>query len=354
MATRTPLILNQTSARVEELAVADSIPGALIDGLIGRNRLINGSMRWWQRGTSFTSPGYSADRWYFNAGGVNTPSLSRSGVALGQVNTECLYYAKVAYGTITDAANHYVVFEQRLPDVTTLAGRTVTVSFLVFNGGAVGRQIAVELGQSFGVGGSAQVSGIGSAKYSLTAGINYITHTVQVPSISGKTVGPNSSLVLTLWATGGSNFNTRNASLGAQTGDVHFTQVQVEGGASATAFDYVPDTQELLLCQRYYFKSESYGVGSNYNDQPFFIVPLVSNNRAVGGWRFPVRMRTKPALSTFNPNDSSTNSVHCLGVDNPAYASIDYDANGITQVNFGGSRTAGQIMMVQIAADAEL
>lgn len=308
MALRTPLILNQTSGRIEELAAGDTLSGCYVEGLIGRNRLINGSMRWWQRGTNFTTPGYSADRWYFNAGGVNTPSLSRNPVTPGSFDTECIYFAKVSYGSITDAANHYVVLEQRIENVTTLAGRIVAVSFKVFNSGSAGRQIAVELGQSFGAGGSAQVSGIGAAKYSLAAGINTITHTAQIPSINGKTVGANSSLVLTLWATGGSNFNARNASLGAQAGDVHFTQVQIEEGSSASAFEYRPDGLELALCQRFYCKSFPVGTTPGVG-----LTAYCAQNATAwhSGWArtsqvpFPVEMRSAPALLLYTTEEAS-------------------------------------------------
>jgi hypothetical protein len=42
----------------------------------GKNAVINGSMTNWQRGTSFTSTGYTADRWYLTSPGSNTVSRS--------------------------------------------------------------------------------------------------------------------------------------------------------------------------------------------------------------------------------------------------------------------------------------
>lgn len=303
--------LTQIDQKITDLEeeVPVIVDNAINGRIPGKNRLINGSMRWWQRGTNFTAPGYSVDRWYFNAGGVATPSLSRNTVTPGAFDTECIYLAKIAYGAVTDAANHYVVLEQRMENVTTLAGRAVTVSLKVFNSGAAGRQIAIEFGQSFGAGGSAQVSGIGAAKYSLAAGINTVTHTAQIPSISGKTVGANSSLILTLWATGGSNFNARNASLGAQTGDVHFTQVQVEEGPSPSAFEYRPDGLELILCQRFYCKS--FPVGTT----PAVALTAATAQGATawngsdvrtGTIPFPVEMRSTPALLLYTSSDANS------------------------------------------------
>lgn len=304
-----------SQAVAAEVTARQNADTALGARFIGKNRLINGSMRWWQRGTNFTAPGYSVDRWYFNAGGVATPSLSRNTVTPGAFDTECIYLAKIAYGAVTDAANHYVVLEQRMENVTTLAGRTVTVSLKVFNSGAAGRQIAIEFGQSFGAGGSAQVSGIGAAKYSLVAGINTITHTVQIPSISGKTVGANSSLILTLWATGGSNFNARNASLGAQAGDVHFTQVQVEEGASQSAFEYRPDGLEFDMCQRYYEKTydvaTTAGAPTNTGRRAFSVQAAAGNFLFVGQ-AFAVSKRAPPTVTIYpapGPGPSGAGNV---------------------------------------------
>lgn len=329
MALRTPLILNQTSGRIEELAAGDTLSGYYVEGLFGQNRLINGSMRWWQRGTNFTSPGYSADRWYFNAGGVSSPSFSRNPITPGSVDTECIYFAKIAYGAITDAANHYVVMEQRIENVTTLAGRTVTVSFKVFNSGSPGRQIAVELGQSFGAGGSTQVSGIGAAKYSLAAGLNTITHTVQIPSISGKTVGANSTLILTLWATGGSNFNARNASLGAQTGDVHFTQVQLEAGSSASAFDYRPDGLELALCQRFYQKSFLASTAPGPGVLQGISAPAVAFSPTAARiyQQFRVDMRAFPTVTIYRGSEVSSGSDNGIPLFNGAWSNSASTAN---------------------------
>ncbi|WP_414606071.1 hypothetical protein [Stenotrophomonas pavanii] len=324
-----------------EQAARQALAESLGARFIGKNRLINGSMRWWQRGTNFTSPGYSADRWYFNAGGVATPSLSRNTVTPGAFDTECIYLAKIAYGAVTDAANHYVVLEQRMENVTTLAGRTVTVSLKVFNSGAAGRQIAIEFGQSFGAGGSAQVSGIGAAKYSLATGINTVTHAVQIPSISGKTVGANSSLILTLWATGGSNFNARNASLGAQAGDVHFTQVQVEEGSSASAFEYRHDGLELALCQRFYEKSydPSSDPGSSNNaGRRSFSMGAAPSSFLFCSQPFAVQKRSPPVVMVYPaPSGAAGNVAQDDGSARPATVqNIGFSSFELTWSNSAG------------------
>ncbi|MBA0225985.1 hypothetical protein D7U89_10880 [Stenotrophomonas maltophilia] len=343
-----------SQAVAAEVTARQNADAALGARFIGKNRLINGSMRWWQRGTNFTAPGYSVDRWYFNAGGVATPSLSRNTVMPGAFDTECIYLAKIAYGAVTDAANHYVVLEQRMENVTTLAGRTVTVSLKVFNSGAAGRQIAIELGQSFGAGGSAQVSGIGAAKYSLAAGINTVTHTVNIPSISGKTVGANSSLILTLWATGGSNFNARNASLGAQTGDLHFTQVQLEEGASASAFEYRLDALELMLCQRFYEKSYDLGVlpGSVSVNGRLNRFYDKQGGGSTADVRFTVRKRATPAIAIYNDQTGQINSISAANGASGTVSSVINIGETGCQVNYAPASSWGAAF--HYTADAEI
>lgn len=344
-----------SQAVAAEVTARQNADTALGARFIGKNRLINGSMRWWQRGSNFTAPGYSVDRWYFNAGGVSSPSLSRNAIASGSFDTECIYFAKIAYGAVTDAANHYVVLEQQMENVTTLAGRTVTVSLKVFNSGATGRQIAIEFGQSFGAGGSAQVSGIGAAKYSLAAGINTVTHTVQIPSINGKTVGANNSLILTLWATGGSNFNARNASLGVQSGDLHFTQVQLEEGSSASAFDYRPDGVELALCRRFYRKSymQSDAPGTNTNAGRFTAGNGANTNQIN---RFCVQlgepMRAPPSLVIYGAPSGTPGVVSQADGSN---ITAVVEAIGDASFNVGWNNTNGQWGgWFQWTADAEI
>ncbi|HEL7888193.1 TPA: hypothetical protein UMI76_000346 [Stenotrophomonas maltophilia] len=309
MATRTPLYLDQPLARIAEVPVGDTLDTALLPSLLGRSVAINGDFSMWQRGTEFGASGYSADRWYFNAGGgVTSPFLRQNPIPLGAYNTLCPNWAWVSY-TGSASASHYVVLEQRIEDVRTFAGNTVVVTFLVFNAGAAGRKIAVEFGQNFGgSGGSPSTSGIGAATYTLAAGVNAITHVVQIPSISGKTLGTTHTgyLILTLWASGGSDFNARNASLGPQTGDVHFAQVQIER-AAATPFQRRLPAVEMMLCQRYYEKSYDLSSAPGAAANPGREAHAMSGVLASTCWatvRFTQRKRSVPSIVVYPANST--------------------------------------------------
>ena len=220
-----------------------------------RNAIINGNFDIWQRGTSFTLAEYGADRW-LNASVGSTHTATRQAFTLGQtaVPGEPTYFCRTVVVTSSGASN-YAILVQRIEDVRTFVGQQVTVSFWAKVDST--KNIAVELGQDFGTGGSspsAQVRAIGTTKVSIGTSWQKVTVTATVPSISGKTLGTNgdSYLALTLWFDAGSDWNTSTDSLGQQSGTFDIAQVQVEPGPVATPFERRPIGTELALCQRYY------------------------------------------------------------------------------------------------------
>jgi len=91
------------------------------------NRIINGDFGVWQRGTSFTAAGYTADRWRFDrVGGSSTvDSVDETlGVLLGSTNPRSFARLGVSGQTL---ASHLAYFEQPIEDVRSYSGQTVTV-----------------------------------------------------------------------------------------------------------------------------------------------------------------------------------------------------------------------------------
>ena len=218
-----------------------------------RNRIINGNFDFWQRGTSFTASEYGADRWGHARVG-STHTATRQAFTLGQtaVPGEPTYFCRTVVSSVAGAGN-YAVLVQRIEDVRTFAGQQVTVSFWAKVDST--KNIAVELVQEFGTGGSpsAQVRAIGTTKVSIGTSWQKVTVTATVPSISGKTLGTNgdSYLALNFWFDAGSDWNTSTDSLGQQSGTFDIAQVQVEPGPVATPFEQRPIGTELALCKRY-------------------------------------------------------------------------------------------------------
>jgi hypothetical protein len=283
-----------------------------------RNAIINGNFDIWQRGTSFTALEYGADRWLHNRAGT-THTATRQPFTLGQTDVpgEPTYFCRTVVSSVAGASN-FASLNQRIEDVRTFAGQQITIGFWAKVDAT--KNIAVDLAQFFGTGGSpsATVTSIGSTKVSIGTSWQKVTVTVTVPSISGKTLGSNNdhSLICAIWFDAGSSFNARTDTLGQQSGTFDIAQVQVEPGPIATTFERRPIGTELSLCQRYY--------------QAAGIV-LVSN---VTG-RFPSiifhsSMRAGPAL-VLTPSVGTGGALTALAVDG-CYQSTNHSQDAVATI----------------------
>jgi hypothetical protein len=220
-----------------------------------KNHIINGNFDIWQRGTSQTISDYGSDDRWFNEHAGSTKTHSR----ITCTDTERALFNAQAFSrtvvtSVTGAANN-VQKNQRIEDVTKLAGKTVTLSF--WAKANANKNIAFALIQVFGTGGtpSSSVDGIGLQKVALTTTWQKFTKTITLPSIVGKTLGTDgvhtSWTEVEFWFDAGTNFNSRTDSLGHQSGTFDIAQVQLEEGSVATPFEQRPIGLELSLCQRY-------------------------------------------------------------------------------------------------------
>jgi hypothetical protein len=223
------------------------------------NRIINGAFDFWQRGTSFTTAVYGADRWANSAvGGTVTQSRQsfNAGDTLGQ-NSPAFFLRQAVSGQTL--ASHVALTEQRIEGVRSYAGQTITILGWVRRSSGSGN-IVVSVEQSFGTGGSpsANVEGIGATTVSLTTSFEPFAVTIAVPSITGKTLGTNGNDFFSVffWSSAGSNFNARTNSLGLQTISVDLWGIHIKRGThTVEAVDgyRAPELgPELARCQRYY------------------------------------------------------------------------------------------------------
>jgi cytoskeletal protein CcmA (bactofilin family) len=258
-----------------------------------RNAIINGNFDFWTRGTSFTGSGYGADRWVNNFNNT-TCTLSRRLFASGQTNVpgNPTYWCQMEVASSAGAAS-FSTLVQRIEDVRTFAGMQVTVSFWAKADAT--KNIALEFSQGFGTGGSpsASVDAIGVVKKTLTTSWQKITHTVTIPSISGKSIGSdqNSRLAFLIYFDAGSNLNSRTDSLGQQSGTFDIAQVQIEPGPVATLFECRPPGVELALCQRYYER----GTSLQINLHPRAVTAYSTTCNGV--YTFLVEKRATPTIS---------------------------------------------------------
>ena len=222
-------------------------------GFAFKNRIINGAMSVWQRGTSFTNPAvagnfYTADRWGVNrASDVTGATVSQS----TDVPSGFQYSLKLQRTAgNTSTAGLYLFNSNETVNTRDLAGQSVTISFWVktganYSGGALSVQ------GNWGTGTDQRV-------YAYTGSTAFINTTQAITSTWTRysftgTVGASSTEV------GFQFFWTPTGTAGADD-SVYITGVQLEAGSTATSFDYRPYGTELALCQRYYQKTYNQSV----------------------------------------------------------------------------------------------
>jgi hypothetical protein len=245
-----------------------------------RNRIINGGFDVWQRGTSFSAAGFTADRWLIQTDGSGaTRAISQQTFTPGNAITghESIYHLRYNQSVAGSGAT-FNILDQRIEDVRTLAGQPITVSF--WAKAAANTTIDSSIQQSFGSGGSSEVSGLSSGTLTVTTSWQRFTYTGTLASISGKTVGANSYAAFRI------NF-PRNATF-----TVDIWGVQVERGSIATPFEQRPIGMELALCQRYFINIVEPSATTDFN------IPLVreSATQGVATIFLPVTMRVRPSL----------------------------------------------------------
>jgi len=257
--------------------IVDEIEDSGGTSVIGRkNYLINGNFDIWQRGTSLTgqtSSKYLADRWKAEASNA-TYNYNQGTFTVGQtdVPNNPEFYADF---TVTSADDNFRP-EQRIEDVKTLAGETITISFWAKYTSNAPTNFNTTIRQYFGSGGSADVYTIFATGQTLTTSWQKFEVTGTVPSISGKTIGTGNLLGISPF------WNGNN-----ETFDVQIAQVQVEKGSVATDFEYRHIGEELNLCARYYQKLISPRVNFNFDNAGLatntslisFSIPLINEMR---------------------------------------------------------------------------
>lgn len=272
------------TATAAELNVLDGITANVrqlnssSEDVNSENRIINGDMGVWQRGTSFTTSVYGADRWLNSLNG-GTVTQSRQAFTLGDTlgTTQPTYFLRQTVSGQT-LSTQYANTTQSIEGVRSYAGQTITVlGWVKVTSGTA--NMAVEAVQYFGTGGSpsASVTGISPTTVALTTSWVPFAVVMAIPSVAGKTLGSNGNdyLQLNFWTSAGSDFNARTNSLGLQAISVDLWGIHIRVGTwtAADAALYRPRDPgtELALCQRYYqrlvadslFTSFGSGMGSS-------------------------------------------------------------------------------------------
>ena len=339
-----------------ETLVADSSTSTGLrykeDYAAGKNKIINGDFGVWQRGTSFTptSQTYTSDRFAMTSDGSGaTRTITQQTFTLGTAPVagyEEKYFLRYNQSVAGSGGTGNYLY-QRIEDVRTFAGQTVTLSFWAKADAA--RVVSLTLGQLFGSGGSpsSQVdTSLGSVTLT-TSWVRY-TATVAVPSIAGKTIGTDSGgltsslQVLFTYPT--------NATM-----TIDLWGVQLEESSVATAFQTATGTLqgELAACQRYYQKSYAQGTnpGSATADCGVdIVVPVGGTGAYYFPTRFPVEMRGTPTITIYD--QAGTSGKVTKGANGKTAVVASFGSAGFTAGT--SDATSATELIYQYTSSAEL
>lgn len=300
------------------------------------NRIINGNFFYWQRGTSFSTNVYGADRWVnsFNGGTVTQSQQAFAHGDMLGVNNPALYLRQSVSGqTLT---SHYAATTQRIEGFRSYAGQTITVMGWARRFSGTGNMV-IEGEQIFGVGGSATLSGISPTTITLGATWAPFAAVMTIPSVTGKTIGTgNPALWLNFWISGGSDYSSRNNAMGLQTIAVDFWGIHIRQGtwsvADVTLYRERDRATELALCQRYFEASITYiyGAAVPAGQQPLGGIYFATPKRAVPTFAWGAELQSVNASSRtvdFITTIGARAYVTAVATGNTAYTTyISFDA----------------------------
>lgn len=314
--------------------------------IIGKNKIINSKFDFWQRATSinFSGATYTTDRWvYASNGGGGT-------IASGTVSRQSLitpgfedqqYYCRLTNTTQGSSlgANSFHVFAQRIEDVRTFAGKTVTLSVWI-SSSIAGKQIALYGGQAFGTGGSTGV-GFPSSVVTLTSGVQRYDVTFTVPSISGKIIGADNHLffgiAMQMGTTAASEYSIPAISWGG-TGNIDIVRMMVTDVSYPVDFDTAGSSyaDELRLCQRYYEKSYNIDTipGTVTSTGRFLVATegdFSANHYFSFRWIVPKR-KSGASLTFYNAGNGTINNLEAT-TSNTANTAFVFNASASTSID---------------------
>jgi hypothetical protein len=203
------LLYDGTNFRIQSGALANQIVS--MGSPYGmRNRLIDGNFNFWTNGTtSFnftgagTNAGFTADMWSCGSGTGGSAACTVSRQAPFSPGTEpagsstptgfILQHQQTASASVQ---NPFI--SQRIESVTTLEGRSATLSLWLYVTSGTLNITSINVTQVFGTGGSpsGNVSTSATVNWTLTTTPQYFSVRLDIPSIAGKTLGSNNNDIL--------------------------------------------------------------------------------------------------------------------------------------------------------------
>jgi len=317
--------------------MALTLHGTVSDNTVALDRktatpiIINGDMAIWQRGTSITSAGYTADRWEI-AGSSMTASRSTD------VPNDTFKYS---YSFVGSSQAH-VKQKIEAQNIYHVKGQDITISFY--------------LKQTVGAG----TDKVGVVLYTPTAEDNY-SGVTEIASQNITTTSSWARYVVTFTNIASSVTNGLQPLLYFTSSDSQtmlFTGFQLEVGSfdsnSIPDFQFEDRATSLSRCQRYFVTTYNEGVVPGTNGSKhgaIFVYRQRDNNYAGFNFQFPVGMRTIPAQVRYSLDGTSGQATAST---TNFTSSTNHAINGTSSVVAYGTGTAADDCYQHFTCDAEL
>jgi hypothetical protein len=281
------------------------------DSLFGfRNRIINGDMRIWQRGTQFNDSNvYTADRWFVNRASGN------AGITVNKQGTynSTLRITRNQGNTSTTHFDFRQVIETL--NCIDLAAKEVTFSFnAAKESNFTPSACYIEILYST-VADAPNITGpwtsLGFRQFNPTTSFQRFNETFTIPS---------NALTIMARIISGSYIGTAPAN-----DAIEITQLQLEEGPTATPFERRLIGTELALCQRYYYQTSP-------SDYQIYLADYTSGT--IMWHSFPQYMRIVPNVTAL-----PTSSLYIYPVNYGA--TIHY--SGVKQYFFYGLKASAEL-----------
>jgi hypothetical protein len=346
--------------------------------LENRNFIINGAMQVAQRGTSFTSTGYTLDRMQMLTANTDNVAFTttQSSTAPDGFANSLKVDITTAETTLDSNELFRLLYKAEGHDLQQLnygssAAISVTLSFYVRSN--VTGVYAVEF--RLNAAGTSTIT----KQYTINSANTWERKTLTLPANTATAIDNDNTngLEISFALAAGSNFTTGSLGtswastatasryaghaanvMSSTSNEWLITGVQLEVGEQATPFEHRSFADELVRCQRYY---QAHGNGANglsfsINDMPASIATDTTN---ITGKFFVKMMRAAPTMVIYSRNSTANKvSLVATGAD---YATSTFAPNVIGVTGFhvvsrsGGSNlTKGDGLEYGYTADAEL
>jgi hypothetical protein len=295
-----------TSPTITAPVGVDSINSGPLAGL--RNRIINGSMRIWQRDTaSVADDVYGFDRWNNLAQTAattlsqitlvenTTPHMMR--ITQGQASAQRVGTCQILeYANSVDLRGQGVILSAR---VRCSNSTTLRYAILEWTGGTPDSVT------------SDVVNDWTSANYTPGASNFFPASNITVSALGSNALTANTLTSISLTGTLGSSFNNVivlfwTDSTQAQNSTLDIGKVQLEIGDTATTFERIPYSLEFSNCARYYLRVTDWSFGA-YNS---------AGGGAYASATLPTEMRISPTgakIGTWNAVNCGQPSISSTG-----------------------------------------